>query len=145
MLVDVPKWSPYDIAVFLEKMDGGTVPLRLQKGMYQMKSFGLDNWMVDQVKEPYPSFGNNEDAFCCIGVADSPGQIIAAGGRLLLAECTKYVIGLTYVSADEQPESGGWRWHKWGPYIGTGKPTTEYLHDEPELRHVYVYHVFEMK
>lgn len=145
MLVDIDQWSPYDIAVFMEKLDGGTVPLRLQKGVYQMAGFGLDNWLVGQIKETYPDFGANDDAFSCYGVADSPGQILVAGGRLLLAEDRKFVIGVTYISADEQPESGGWRWHKWGPYIGTGVPTTEYIHDEQYLRQVYVYHVYEVK
>jgi hypothetical protein len=40
---------------------------------------------------------------------------------------------------------GGWRWHKWGPYIGTQEPKCEYIHDEPEIEEVFTYHVYELK
>lgn len=41
------------------------------------------------------------------------------------------------VRAEQSPE-GGWRWHKWGEYIGDHTPTAEYLYDEPEIERVYV-------
>lgn len=52
-------------------------------------------------------------------------------------------ITFTEIRRDEQPESGGWRWHKWGPYIGEQKTNgCEYLYDEPHIERVYVFHVY---
>lgn len=42
-------------------------------------------------------------------------------------------------------ENGGWRWHKWGPYIGTQKPTAEYLDEEELINQVFVYHIHEVQ
>lgn len=38
----------------------------------------------------------------------------------------------------------GWRWHKWGEYIGEKKPTTEYLNDEPEIDKVIVFSIYKV-
>jgi hypothetical protein len=38
---------------------------------------------------------------------------------------------------DEDPD--GWRWHKWGEYVGLHAPQREYLHDEPLIETVYVF------
>ena len=38
----------------------------------------------------------------------------------------------------------GWRWHKWGPYIGTQDPQCEYLADEPEIKEVFVYRFIQL-
>lgn len=33
----------------------------------------------------------------------------------------------------------GWRWHKWGEYVGEQDPQCEYLEDEPVIDLVYVF------
>lgn len=38
---------------------------------------------------------------------------------------------------------GGWRWEKWGPYIGTQRSVADYLHDEPDIDYVYTFHVYK--
>lgn len=35
----------------------------------------------------------------------------------------------------------GWRWHKWGEYIGEKHPTTEYLADEKEIDKVVIFRI----
>ena len=45
----------------------------------------------------------------------------------------------------EHEEPGGWRWHKWGPYIGSQEPTTEYLYDEEEIESVWLFNIVEHK
>jgi hypothetical protein len=42
-----------------------------------------------------------------------------------------------------QPKEDGWRWRKWGQYIGALEPTCEYIADEPHIDKVYVYHIYE--
>lgn len=48
------------------------------------------------------------------------------------------------ISRGSQPEQGGWRWKKWGEYIGDRQPQCEYLHDEPEIDHVFVFGVYHV-
>jgi hypothetical protein len=50
-----------------------------------------------------------------------------------------YTVLLVRISKSDEPAEGGWRWHKWGPYIGDKKPTREYLVNEPEIDAVYVF------
>lgn len=40
--------------------------------------------------------------------------------------------------------NGGWRWHKWGQYIGTQNPQCEYLDDEPEINEVLIYSIYQV-
>jgi hypothetical protein len=71
------------------------------------------------------------------GVADSHEQVLAyTKARDLDFPC---VITLTPISRANQPETDGWRWSKWGPYIGTHQPQADYLADEPEINKVYVW------
>lgn len=92
----------------------------------------------------YPNIGA-EQLFGCYGVCDSPEQFMDhAIGQWLAASERKFTVSFTCVRKSEQPEIGGWRWHKWGEYIGKKKPRYEYLYDEgPEITEVYVYHVYE--
>lgn len=39
----------------------------------------------------------------------------------------------------------GWRWHKWGQYIGTQKPSREYLNDEPEIEKVVCFSIYKVR
>ena len=71
------------------------------------------------------------------GVADTPEQIIA----FLEAEqlgCPHTVL-ITPISRAHQPAERGWRWSKWGRYIGTRTRQADYLADEPEIERVYVW------
>lgn len=46
---------------------------------------------------------------------------------------------LTPIRKSEQPPEGGWRWHKWGTYVGDQEPRSEYIFDEPLIELVYVF------
>lgn len=57
----------------------------------------------------------------------------------------KYVIALMPVRKKDEPESDGWRWCKWGQYIGTQNAQCEYLFDEPEIEVVYCAHIYNVE
>lgn len=57
----------------------------------------------------------------------------------------KYVIALMPIKKSDEPETDGWRWHKWGKYIGTQKPQCEYMFDEPEIEMVYCAHIYNVE
>jgi len=54
----------------------------------------------------------------------------------------KFVLSLCKIS---KKENSGWRWHKWGKYIGVQNSQCEYIDDESEIEEVYVYHIYEME
>ena len=55
-----------------------------------------------------------------------------------------YVIGLLTVRKATQPDRGGWRWHRWGEYIGVHEPQREYIHDEPVIEQAICFHLLEV-
>lgn len=40
--------------------------------------------------------------------------------------------------------NSGWRWHKWGEYIGIQNPQCEYLDDEPEIEKVLIFSIYKV-
>ena len=78
------------------------------------------------------------------GVADNIEQI-KEHYKELISSSNPIVISVSEINKDYQPEEGGWRWHKWGKYIGTQNPQAEYIKDEPEIQSVYVFHVYAVQ
>ncbi|MCK9567534.1 hypothetical protein M0R72_01130 [Candidatus Pacearchaeota archaeon] len=76
------------------------------------------------------------------GVCDSPEQFLASDVYKFYNERPEeFIATLTEVRKDDQPKQGGWRWHKWGPYIGTHEKQFEYLADEEGIERVFCYHI----
>lgn len=78
------------------------------------------------------------------GVCDNVEQILA---RFSIAEIPdrKFCLGIAPVFKKDQPPRDGWRWHKWGPYLGTHKIEWEYLADEENIEYVLIYHIYEIR
>jgi len=89
-----------------------------------------------------------EEYYCSYpyGVCDDYHQILDRDERVkhLKEIPEEFIIVLCEIRKDSQPEEGGWRWCKWGEYIGDHKPTTEYLYDEEEISSVFVYNVYRV-
>lgn len=77
------------------------------------------------------------------GVADNIPQIMERYINVIANN--KIVISIASIRKDNQPESGGWRWHKWGEYIGVQNPQCEYLYDEPDIDEVLIFQVYVIK
>lgn len=84
------------------------------------------------------------DEWVMYGVCDDYSQIMEKYDNLLSDPNKNYVIGLSVVERKNQPKDGGWRWHKWGEYIGTKNPTHEYLYDDSHIDKVYCFHIYEI-
>ena len=57
-------------------------------------------------------------------------------------------IGAAFQDKDNKGKGGGWRWHKWGEYIGKLNPQCKYLDDEEfgdNFEYVLCYHLYEIK
>lgn len=109
----------------------------IEKGIYRSIGF---NFCIEEFIE----FKNKSNLYksqywfdkdtmvCSYGVADSIDQIKEYYKAQIEDEVNKYVISLSYVFQEvkNKGRGGGWRWHKWGPYIGKLDHKCEYLDDE---------------
>lgn len=77
------------------------------------------------------------------GVADSVEQITEVYPGLL-TDPRAFAITCLPVSKADQPAHGGWRWEKWGEYIGRHTPTAQYLADEPVIEELVLFEVHEI-
>lgn len=94
-------------------------------------------------------FSDDGNKFYCsypYGVCDNYQQILERDNRVknLIKLPEEFIIVLCEIKKEDQPEDGGWRWCKWGEYIGNFEPTEEYLYDEEEISSVYVYNVYRV-
>ena len=109
----------------------------LHPGVYEIGHFGGSHFLRNYEQYPETTVGP-------YGVCDSAEQLLAACPELV-APGREFVVTLTRIGKADEPADGGWRWHKWGEYIGTQKPQTEYIHDEPEIEEVFCFHIYERK
>jgi len=108
-------------------------------GVYIIGSFSFD-LMIDNEFNEYPLLPNVES----FGVCDDLNNLISKEPELLNNDKRYFCIALTPILKKNQSADGGWRWHKWGEYIGSQTPTTEYLYDEENIDKVFVYHIYEL-
>lgn len=146
MLVDVTFKKPDpQMALILGIIGGGTsvIPEKIGEGMYQ-----CNHWSIDQfglpLKDKYGGAPSLDYDISTYGVCDYPNQVVEKY-PILKEHPAKFFISFVRIRRDEQSEDGGWRWHKWGDYIGTRKPQCEYIHDEPEIEEVYTFSIYELE
>lgn len=115
---------------------------RLMEGVYACGHFNFElEFRRQDYKKDYPRF---ETGFNCYGVCDSVEQLLTHLPEEVIKGEKEYAVSVVLLEKKYEPAEGGWRWHKWGPYIGTQNPQCEYLYDEPEIEDVLVYHVYEI-
>ena len=122
---------------------GGRQSKELQKGIYEIHHFGSSDF--PRGYEQYPDFDQIEgiDLYRgCYGVCDSVENLLQVYMELQTSD-REFTVTLTPIIKAEQSSDGGWRWHKWGEYIGQQEPTCEYIYNEPIIEKVYVYHIYE--
>lgn len=138
MLIEEPMALSVDpILAILSIVSGGT-SRRIRQGIYEIGHFGGSHFLPD-----YESYDLDLPIQSC-GVCDNVEQILAACPELLTSD-RRFVICVHTIRKSTEPEDGGWRWHKWGPYIGTLNPQCEYLAHEPEIEQVMTFHIYEKK
>ena len=84
------------------------------------------------------------DKWVVYGVCDNYEQVLERYKDILNNTDKNYVVGMCTVDRCRQSSEGGWRWHKWGEYIGTQNPKHEYLYDDTHIDRVYCFHIYEI-
>ena len=107
---------------------------------------GIYNIPFDQCYEVFaPTYHKAQ-----YGVADSIEQIKEYFKEEIEDPNRKYFITATPVFQDKKNKGkgGGWRWHKWGEYIGKLDSKCEYLDDEDfgnDFKYIICFHLYEVK
>lgn len=120
--------------VYLAEFDFNFNHELIMKGVKLKDRYGIDPIVEDE---------DNDRYIMPHGVCDDYQQILSYIPELLSSH-KKYVIGLTLVKREWEEPDGGWRWCRWGEYIGTQNPQCEYIYDEPEIEQVYCYSIHEI-
>ncbi len=128
--------------VSAQNEDGPTSPKNIGTGLYLLGHWNLECEVAvkRELLEHYPNLESKE----CIGVCDTPEQAMEYLKPEIEDPKRKFFIGFVRLRKEDQPKDGGWRWHKWGEYIGKQEPQCEYLYDEPVINDVYTFHVYEI-
>lgn len=98
-------------------------------------------------EDAYEIFPNYEKV--TYGVADNIQQIKEYYKEEIADTEKKYAIALTPVwqEKENKGKGGGWRWHKWGEYIGKLNPQCEYLDDEDfndDFKYVLCFNIYSV-
>lgn len=118
------------------------LPERISTGLYLCGHFNFQAHMPIPF-DPYPSLHPAE--LSCYGVCDDPLSWYQDHRLALEALSNRnFVVAFVRVARKDQPEQDGWRWSKWGHYIGRHTPQHEYLYDETDIDTVYVFHIYEV-
>jgi hypothetical protein len=119
---------------------------RLERGVYVC---GLNlNFIVDMLstqKEVHDYKSREFNANYGYGVADNLSQIKERFAKYWTVPDRQFFLALTIMRKNEMDSEGGWRWHKWGEYIGTQEPQCEYLYDEPVIKRAVCFHFHEVE
>ena len=152
MLVD-PRFNgiPNPVAETIAIVNGREPgPERIDEGLFRIGHFSFDTLISTRggnlhKEDAWEGFWSDDDLDVHgYGVCDSPEQFMEDVGHRLVESDGEFCVSFTHV--EKAPGEGGWRWHKWGPYIGRGEPSCEYLADEEGFPDgVHVFHVFRRK
>lgn len=136
------------IVRILSVMGQVSKPVKLKEGVFISKTFSLNNLVVDSVKvEPFPEFPYEsfDDYIATYGVCDTFEQVYEHFKDVLWNNKErKFFLSFCPVYKKDQPPADGWRWHKWGKYIGTHEIEYEYLVDEVGIKMVYCFQLHEV-
>lgn len=109
-----------------------------------------NEYEVDREREYARDFTNPKDPLDYIstyGVADNIAQIqeYVKEQEAKGYDFGKCVINIRPILRKHEPAQGGWRWHKWGSYIGNFKHCCEYIHDEEGIEMVLCFSILPLK
>jgi len=141
---DIDNFHLYDkYSDFIKTIPNGTKVIKDTQVDCEAYIVGLNFTITMGYYTNYKEIKDSTYYFPLYGVADNLEQIINKHSEELDKD-SNYIILMTPMDRREQPSRDGWRWHKWGEYIGVQEPQCEYLYDEKDIDLVYVYKIVEV-
>ena len=107
---------------------------RVAKGIFESGGFGASSFLENVLNANSYSLMIN-----LYGVADNWQQVLKKKKEFVKSK-EKFVMTFSEIKQSDQPEKDGWRWNKWGMYIGDKNPRYEYLYDEKGIESVIIFH-----
>lgn len=107
----------------------------------------IDKWIANgRVPSEHPGLFPDDSWPNSYGVADTLDQVKEYLRPFIEHPTRTFIVSMDKVvrNPENRGRGGGWRWHKWGPYIGTFEPQCEYLDDEEGIDQVLLFHVTEL-
>lgn len=130
------------VSEILSLIGQGGLPTEVEKGIYLSPSFSFGNGILNE-KNDYFDFDDYD--LSPYGVCDNIEQVKERYKKWFEHPDFKFCVAFTKVLKSEQPESGGWRWGKWGEYIGEKTPRSDYLYDEgDDIQEIYCFHIYQI-
>lgn len=105
---------------------------------------GLSFIPLYDIAELYKMAIYGEVSHTTYGLCDNPDQILKKWSHLEAGH-QRHFITATPIYREHEPEWGGFRFHKWGEYIGEHELEYEYLVDQKEIDVIYVFHIHTLK
>lgn len=143
--IDVELDRNCPVTKVLEMLNGG-VPLKntkLQTGLYLVNHLGSSSFMSNWNRYPVLGIYGTANSVVSCGVCDYPEQVLEACSLLKEDPNREFCVTFYLIEKKSEPSEGGWRWHKWGEYIGKHTPQCEYLYAEPIIEKVYIFNIYE--
>lgn len=102
----------------------------------------MEMWINQFTNQTATELWMSDDSWLHYGLCDNASQVIHYYNDWVAKGHFKgnHVILLVPMSAND-----GWRWHKWGEYIGNFVPRHEYACDEEGLKGVYAFQIIKIK
>lgn len=114
-----------------------------QRLVYESKKYSEIYWSIP--RDRLMDLVAYEKNVFSYGVADNLEQVVALYNNNEDGWFKgNHVIFCTKILKDPTEPCSGWRWHKWGGYIGTRDPQCEYLNDEPDIDEVVVFCIYKV-
>lgn len=107
----------------------------------------------DFVRQPMIGFSGKQSEFegrkmwrndLAYGLCDNAEQVIKKYPEIVESE-KPYVIILRPFFREYEPAEQGFRYHKWGEYIGTQELRNEYLYDDEHVEYVCAFTIYEIE
>lgn len=140
----------FNMLVNLKKLRKSRKKNRIGQGMYLANGlvrfdFGwyLERYGIPVFEKYQPIVNEPSRIIGTFGVCDYPEQVLEQIPELVTSK-EKFVVGFTKIKRNEQSPFG-WRWKKWGKYIGTQQPKHEYIYDDKHIDEVYFYQILRVK
>lgn len=146
MLVNINVGRGDPILDMIAQVNGNSTDIiNVDVGIYQIGDFSFDMRLKQYNVNEYAEVNNGDEYFGSYGVCDDVENFKDKLKHIIDDKVRKFVVSFTPIEKSTESPRGGWRWHKWGDYIGNKNPQHEYIYDEDDsITKVYVYHIYQI-
>lgn len=145
-IISPPRDLALITAFIVGKRTGPVVPTLLEPGVYECAHWSFEHYVAERLERHWNDFDMSdlESYVSPYIVCDNVQQAREYWVSQLEDPTEKYTMCVVPLYREEQSERGGWRWHKWGEYVGKQNSTHEYLYDDKHIDLVYTAHLYKV-